>query len=118
MPLFESRSASLPLCAELSLELDSLEQHPIEFSPATDLALRSESEVQASENVGAEARNNDDREDRQLPIPPENPPPSTGSVQDVRRQFEQMAARAADSSAGARLLERQVHEGAPKSETQ
>ena len=114
-PLFESQSASLSLGEELPLE--SLEQHPSEILPATDLALRSESEVQTSESTGAEARNNDDRGDGQLPIPPENLPPSTESVQDVRRRFEQMAARAADSSADARLAARHVRKGAQKSET-
>jgi len=116
MPLLESQSASLSLDEELPL--GSLEQHPIEILPATDLALRSESEVQTSESAGAEARNNDDREDGQLPIPPENLPPSTESVQDVRRRFEQMAARAAKSSADTRLPARLAHKGAQKSETQ
>jgi hypothetical protein len=115
MPLFESQSASLSLGEELPLE--SLEQRPIEILPATDLAFRSESDVQASEGAGAEARSNDDREDGQLPISPENPPPSTERVQDMRRRFEQMAARAADSSADARLPARHVRKGAQKSET-
>jgi len=116
MPPFESQSASSSLGEELPLE--SLEQHPIETLPATDLARRSESEAQASESAGAEARSNDDREDRQLPILPENPPSSTESVQDVRRRFEQMAARAAESSADARLPARHARTGAQKSETQ
>lgn len=115
MPLFESQSASLSLGEELPLE--SLEQHPSEILPATDLALRSKSEVQASEGARAGERSNDDREDGQPPIQPENPPPSKESVQDMRRRFEQMAARAADSSADARLAARHVRKGAQKSET-